>query len=169
MKTFISLLITSTIVFTIGSCSKKDDPQPSTLPGNNGGGTTTPTFSKTVQFYQATDESNVTYFYVSKDPNNLTYYGTLDGFTLTKNSASIESSQSNPGSKIVLTSTGRYYYQMKRGSSVSSTAAFEGYFDVSANGDIALTQTLPVNTLLTSGPRVIYENCYTSSFTVYYK
>jgi len=167
MKQFVLLILT---ILVISCNNKKDDPQPSTLPsGNNGGGTTTPTFSKTVQFYQATNEPTATYFYLSKNANNLTYYGTLNGFTLTKNSACSESSQSNPGSKVVLTSTGRYYYQLKRGSSVSSTAAFEGYFDVSANGDIALTQTLPVNALLTSGPRVIYENCYTSSFTVYYK
>ena len=158
--TFVLLLA----LFTL-SCKKKDDLQPSTLPTGGSGGTTT--FSKIVQFIQRTNETDVCYVYVSKIQSDLGTTNSRVGTLYGQISTSTQTCGFDSNLKKTLTESGKYYYQLRRGNSVITTIAFEGYFDVDANGTITVTQTLKPST----GSGIVYSDCGNSqgSFTVYYR
>ena len=147
------------------SCKKNDDPQPSTIPTGGNGGTTT--FSKTVQFIQRTNETDVCYVYVSKDQSTLGTTSSLVGTLSGQTSTSSQTCGFDSNLKKALTESGKYYYQLRRGNSVSTTLAFEGYFNVDASGAITITQT----TKPATGLGMVYNDCGNSqsSFMVYYR
>jgi len=145
MKNIISLLTAFAFVCSIASCSKKDNPQPSTQNSNSNNTTNTPTFAAkpvTTYFYYGYNTPAVlTCNFGKKD--SIKFIGTVSQ-KRQKTSMCIEPDHYE---YTTISAAGRYYYEFYNGANKNALVkTHAGYIDVASDGSVTNTVTMQTGT-----------------------